>query len=356
MKGQIRQFDSNMADFHRNRGNNYGPAGAFDQGAQLGVAEVQHLAAQGFRQNPPVPPKVNSHFQTGSAHASTQSREYTVTGNQSIPRAQASPRQDMHHLSDEIAQLRAELESKKEEIQAAYDAADSAVEELTAVQDELEETNQQMEEKARQLDERTRELGRKERELQAWRGNVERLSAELDERIQTEVSLNQRLSAVRLERAVTPQNDAELQALQAEASKAKADLEETKGRLVSKEREFESAQVDLVDQRRRREQAEVKLLELRAKQLDIAQQSEAQRLVEANAREEIAKAQAEAAEVKRLVDFFKTNSEKMSRQNRELNSTQRLLQESLQGKDRELQELTNEISALRFQMGDQQRR
>ena len=345
-----------MSNFHRNRGNNYGPAGAFDQGAQFGIAEVQHLAAQGFKQNPPVPPKLNSQFQIGSVQDSLPARDYTVTGNQAIPRTQLSPRQDMNHLSDVIAQLRAELESKNEEIQSAYDAADSAVEELTTAQDELEETKQQLDEKARQLDEKTREPGRKERELQAWRGNVERLSTELDERIQTEVSLNQRLSAVRLERAVTPQNDAELQALRVEASKAKADLEDARVRLVNKEREFETAQVDLLDQRRRREQAEAKLVELRAKQLDFTQQSEAQRLIEANAREEVAKAQAEATEVKRLVDFFKANSEKMSRQNRELNSTQRLLQESLQGKERELQDLTNEISALRFQMGGQHSR
>lgn len=59
---------------------------------------------------------------------------------------------------------------------------------------------------------------------------------------------------------------------------------------------------------------------------------------------------AELEKLRRVSNFFKNNSERLSRETRKITATNRSLQESLQAKDQELEEQTSLIHALSVQI------
>ena len=63
---------------------------------------------------------------------------------------------------------------------------------------------------------------------------------------------------------------------------------------------------------------------------------------------------AEVEELRRLMAFFKSNSERLSRESRELRSTNRTLMESVESKDRELEDQVSHIHAIETQLEEYQ--
>ena len=58
--------------------------------------------------------------------------------------------------------------------------------------------------------------------------------------------------------------------------------------------------------------------------------------------------------MERLMAFFKSNSERLSRESRELRSTNRTLMESVESKDRELEDQVSHIHAIETQLEEYQ--
>ena len=61
---------------------------------------------------------------------------------------------------------------------------------------------------------------------------------------------------------------------------------------------------------------------------------------------------AELAELRRISNFFKNNSERLSKQTKEMMAENRILKESVQTKDGEAQEQASIVYALKLQLSD----
>lgn len=175
-----------------------------------------------------------------------------------------------------------------------------------------------------------------------------------------------------------------------------AKLQDTRERLEAKHSEqHRSTQREIAEHQMHRKEAEALLQELQAKQRSVAQEDEVQRLADSKhaallsqVEEEKSRADqylqelrqlrasqnnstekdsqaldqlrtSHAAEVERLhrlSNFFKNNSERLSRQIRDTEAANRNLHESVQVKEREIEDHTALIRSLRVQIADLQNR
>ena len=226
-------------------------------------------------------------------------------------------------------------------------------------------------------------LPKDETEVLALRRKVDKLTAELEEKeeqlkkrdnalIEQEESWQAKLyeAGERLETKLKEQDDgtrAEIAEQRVQLKKAEAQLQELRAKQCSVDEQemsrrlAESREAALLSQveaeKIKAEQHLQELQQLRASHAAMSQTVVDSRKAENDAQtlqQVQASHAAELEELRRLSNFFKNNSERLSRQTRELMATNRSLQDTFQTKDREIEEQASQIYVLRLQLEELQ--
>ena len=253
-------------------------------------------------------------------------------------------------------------------------------------------------------------MEKKETELLELKQKVNRLSAELKEKVATPKDETEVLDLRRkVDKLTAELEEKEEQlrkrdnALMEQEKSWQAKLYDARERLEAKLREqHEGTRAEIAEQRMQLEKAEAQLQELQAKQRSVDEQEMNRRLAESREAALLSQVEAEKSkaerhlqelqqlrashaamsqtvadnrkaendaqalqqlqashateleELRRLSNFFKNNSERLSRQTRELMATNRSLQDSFQAKDREIEEQASQVYVLRLQLEELQ--
>lgn len=314
---------------------------------------------------------------------------------------------DVDEMLSDLIKTQKELEEKKEDLTRKESELLALRRDVDRLSTELDEKNPQFTKMENLFKQRYKKImENKETELLKLRQQVNRLSAELEQKVampenETEVlGLRQKVSQLTTdleekEEQLRHKDDA----LTKQQVNWKAKLHDARERLEAESRErHESMRAEIAEQQKQREDAEGRLKELQAKQRSTDQLDENRRLADSKEAAALAQVEvekrkaeqyrqelrqlrtehaimsqaaeessrmeidsqtlqqmqashaAELEELRRMSNFFKNNSERLSKQIKEEMATSRRLQDSVQAKDRELEDQKSLIHAQKLQI------
>jgi chromosome segregation ATPase len=260
-----------------------------------------------------------------------------------LAREHGNSRRTIEKLADENVRLETRLAASQSEREVAQDALDKILSDLITSQRELEEKKEALEKnEARLLD---------------LRQKTDRLLAQLEEK---EDHFKKKENDF-MERVKS--SEAEMREMREQQSQLTVQLERTKTAVEDKQKGFETAEGQPQEVLPKEESVDTQLHELRrvveSKEAALSQleadkrkaELDAQQLrnvlatrerealqTDVNAQELMASHSAELEQPRRVSNFFKATSERLSKETKEMIATNRSLQESVEVKDRELKE------------------